>query len=157
MSDAPLKPRLEVVLRALAGGPRGRPWPEQCRLELERWALVAELVRRNPFPTPGYLPRSEQWRRATARLRGAVPCPELLDWLLLQVEVATNLEKGVRDMRPRKDGPCHALALAHAERRRRKAEVVLAWAETAVANGADTSRGPSAVFAGPPVPEGRTR
>ena len=149
MSEASLKQRLTAVLRAQAGaGARGRLWPESAALEVERWRLVAALVAARPFATPDYLPRSEQWRRATAVLRDAAPCPALLDWLLLQVEVAANLEKGVRDMRPRRDGPCHGLALAYARQRLRKAEVVQAWVDSAVATDADTMRGASAVFAG---------
>ena len=118
----------------------------RCRLELERWRLVEQLIGASPFATRTTLPRSRQWRDATERLRDAAPCPELLDWLLLQAEVARNLERGVRDLRPRKDGPCHMLALQHAMSRRRKAEVVLGWAEAALEQGADLTRRPSRVF-----------
>lgn len=124
--------RLEEVIRALAGPPgKALTWAEQCRLELERCELVEQLVAHHAFATPDYLARSEQWRRAAAVLRRAAPCPLLLDWLLLQVEVAQNLERGMSDMRPRRTGPCHALALAHARDRRRKAEAVLEWARSA--------------------------
>lgn len=145
-----LKTRLrQVIAAASSPNARTRSYLELCAMEIERWRLVAELIERQPFRTPANLPRSEQWRRATSLLRDAAPCPALLDWLLLQTEVASNLEKGVRDMRPRKDGPCHGLALAYARQRLAKAETVHAWAETATASGADFIRGPSRVFGRP--------
>lgn len=153
MSVVRLKLRLRRIL-AEAGrdGHARRTWVDTCRLEVERWSVVAELIRRRPFASPPYLPRSAQWRRAVALLREAAPCPALLDWLLLQVEVAANVERGVRDLRPRRDGPCHALALAFAEQRLRKAVAVLAWAETAAQTDADMLQAPSPVFAGAGAP-----
>ncbi len=48
--------------------------------------------------------------------------------MLLQVEVTRNIERGVRDLRPRKIGPCHALLLEYVRDRKRKALAVHKWA-----------------------------
>lgn len=113
---------------------------------VERWELVIALLELQPFPTRRVLPRSEQWRDAAARVRDVADCRELVDWAIQQAEIARNLERGVRDMRPRKDGPCHALLLEHARVRLRKANVVLTWLDAARDGGADLMRGPSRVF-----------
>ena len=147
MTHSSLKARLKAVIAAqLSPERKARSYVEYCALEVERWTLVVTLLERQPFATTSHLPRSDQWRRAAARLREAAPCPALLDWMLVQVEVAVNLERRIRDLRPRKHGPCHTLAVAYAVQNRRKAEVVLAWAESATVAGADLTREPSWVF-----------
>ena len=55
---------------------------------------------------------------------------ELLDWALQQAEIAHNLEHGVRDLRPRKNGPGHGLLLEYAANRKRKALAVLHFAKS---------------------------
>jgi hypothetical protein len=96
-------------------------------LEFEKWRLIHKYVHQHPFATPARLARSAQWREAANRIRdlGEV---ELLDWTLQQAEIADNLERGIRDLRPRKNGPCHALVLEYVGNRKRKALAVLHFA-----------------------------
>ncbi|MEQ1712039.1 MAG: hypothetical protein ABL908_11640, partial [Hyphomicrobium sp.] len=60
---------------------------------------------------------------------------ELLDWVLLQVDVARNLEKGVQDMRPRKNGPTFLVMLEYVANRKRKALAILKWVKAAEREG----------------------
>ncbi len=60
---------------------------------------------------------------------------ELLDWALLQAEIAENLARGIRDMRPRKNGPCHCLLLEYVANRKRKALAVLRFAKASEEEG----------------------
>lgn len=66
----------------------------------------------------------------------------------LRAELQARSNRGERHMRPRKGESCHVLAPAYAVQGLRKAEIVTAWAETAIAAGADTMRGPGAMLAG---------
>ncbi len=103
------------------------PYAENCRLEVEKWRFVHELLAAHPFPTRQRLARSEQWREAFARVRDIAE-DELHSWLLLQIEVAANIERGVREMRPRKAGPCHPQIVEFARQRLAKAEKILSFA-----------------------------
>lgn len=106
--------------------------PDQDRslLHLRKWRLIHDYVHDRPFTTDPRLARGEQWRRAVdyARDIGEI---ELLDWVLLQVEIASHLERGIRDLRPRKDGPCHELILEYVANRKRKAHAVRRWLKAA--------------------------
>jgi hypothetical protein len=97
-------------------------------LEFEKWRLIHKQVHRHPFTTPQRLARSAQWRAAANSIRdlGEV---ELLDWALQQAEIADNLERGIQDLRPRKNGPCHALVLEYLANCKRKALAVLRFAK----------------------------
>ena len=103
------------------------PYSENCRLEAEKWRIIHELLAAHPFPDRRLARRSEQWREAFARVRDIAE-DELHSWLLLQVEVAANIERGVREMRPRKAGPCHPQIEEFARQRLAKAEKILAFA-----------------------------
>lgn len=124
-------------------------YERQRALQAEKWMLLCELVSRSPFATRQTLSPSAQWLEAARRLRDLAPAAELIDWALLQADIARNHERGVRDLRPHKDGPCHALVLDYVTMRRDKAQVVLRWAQAAGASGADNSRSPSRVFTSP--------
>ncbi len=101
---------------------------DSARLEVEKWRLILELLEAHPFPTRETLRRSDQWRDAFARVR-EIRDREFCDWILLQVEVAANIERGVREMRPRKPGPCHPQLVEYARQRLQKAEKILRFAE----------------------------
>ena len=103
--------------------------PEKCELDLRKWRLIQKHFHGHPFPTPSRIKRSEQWRDAVQYVRD-VGEPEVLDWVLLQAEVAHNIERGVREMRPRKNGPCHELLMEYLNNRKRKAMAVYKWATT---------------------------
>ena len=96
-------------------------------LEFDKWRLIHKYIHSAPFNTRDSIDRSQQWRQAVPHVRdlGEV---DLLDWVLLQVQVARNLERGIQDMRPRKNGACHGLILEYVANRKRKAHAVLNWA-----------------------------
>ena len=98
-----------------------------CCREFEKWCLIHQLLRLCPFSISERLPRSEQWRRAHNHVRD-ISDREFLDWILLQVEVAANIERGIREMRPRTPGPCYPQILNYARQRMVKAEKILAFA-----------------------------
>lgn len=120
IEQAPEAPSLSDVMRR--------------ELEFQKWRLMHKYVHDRPFRTRVSIRRSEQWREAMAILR-EIGDPELNDWLLLQIEVARNIERGVRDLRPRKNGPCHPLVLEYVGNRKRKALAVLHFAKAAEAEG----------------------
>lgn len=124
-------------------------YERQCALQAEKWTLLCELVARSPFVTRPRLSRSAQWLEAAHRLRDLAPATELIDWALLQADVARNHERGVRDLRPHKDGPCRTQALDYVTMRRDKAQIVLHSAQASSASGADNSRNPSRIFTSP--------
>lgn len=92
----------------------------------EKWRAVHRYLHRTPFRDRSYAKRSEQWRDALGRLRN-LGDPELIDWICLQIEVATNIERGVQDLRPRDDGPAFIVLLEYVANRKRKALAVLKW------------------------------
>ncbi|MGE5511864.1 MAG: hypothetical protein ACM31O_11525 [Bacteroidota bacterium] len=147
MNRVALQRRLgELVQMERAAEYRQWAYERQCALQAEKWALLCDLMRASPFPTRQSLSRSAQWRAAAQHLRETLPPGELIEWALLQADIARNHERGVRDLRPHKDGPCHALIMDYAEMRRDKARAVLRWAEAATASGADVGGRPSRVF-----------
>jgi len=107
---------------------------ERQEIEFEKWRLIHKYIHSHPFRTRGHLERSRQWREAANEIRDLGEI-ELLDWALLQVEVARNLERGIQDMRPRKNGPCHPLVLEYLANRKRKALAVLHFARAGEVGG----------------------
>lgn len=94
--------------------------------ELALAALLHRYVHRHCYRDKERDERSAQWEAALARLR-AVADEALLDWLIVQIDVARNLARGIQDMRPRKDGPTWLVLLEHVGNRKRKAKAVLDW------------------------------
>ncbi len=107
---------------------------ETCRREAEKWRLIHQLVEAHPFSTRERLKRSQQWREAFDRVRD-IRDREFHAWILLQVEVAANIERGVREMRPRKSGPCWPQIVEYARQRMVKAEKILTFASEGVKSG----------------------
>ncbi len=105
--------------------------------ELRKWSLVHKYVHHFPFKTRQLLSRSDQWREALNVLRDLGET-ELIDWMIVQIEVARNLERGIQDLRPRKNGPCHPLVLEYVANRKRKALAVLHFASSAEEEGCYT-------------------
>lgn len=114
------------------------PYVARMAAQLEKWRLIHKFVHAVPFVTREGQKRSRQWRDVIDYARDLHE-PEVLDWVLLQVDVAENLENGVRDMRPRRSGPCHPLLLEFVANKKRKAHVVYKWALAAEADGGPTS------------------
>ncbi len=101
---------------------------DQAAFQVRKWRIIHKFIHANPFHVSDTLPRSDQWRRVLAHLRQTVGEAELNDWLIVQVEVAANIEAGIRDLRPRRSEPCFELVLEYVSNRKRKALAVLKWA-----------------------------
>ncbi len=117
-----------ILDRQAALGDNEDAYLARQELEFEKWRLIHKQMHQHPFTLPSRLARSAQWREAANRIRdlGEV---ELLDWTLQQAEIAHNLERGIQDLRPRKNGACHALVLEYVANRKRKALAVLHFAK----------------------------
>lgn len=107
---------------------------EQHERQLELWRVIHRYLHATPYRDREDRKRSEQWRDALARIRDLEE-GELLAWVQLQAEVASNLEKGIPDMRPRKPGPTFLVMLEYVANRKRKALAILKWARAAEAEG----------------------
>jgi hypothetical protein len=106
--------------------------------QLETWRAIQRHLHKTPFRDRVGLKRSDQWRSVLDRVRGLEQL-ELIDWVALQVEVAANREKGIPDMRPRKDGHAFLVMLEYVGNRKRKATALLKWALEAERDGYITS------------------
>jgi hypothetical protein len=133
-----LKNRLRQVARMEAD--HGLDDEERCALQVEKWVLICDLLALAPFATRSSISRSMQWREAARRLRDSIPPGELIEWALLQADIAHNHERGVRDPRPQLAGPCHKLLLDHAGMRRDQVRAALGSARAARESGADAAR-----------------
>ncbi|MCP5373522.1 MAG: hypothetical protein H6907_17475 [Hyphomicrobiales bacterium] len=118
--------------------PFGGDYGAHCGLQLDKWRLIHRHLRENPFQVSMALPRAEQWSRVHRHLRATVGEPELDAWVLVQRDVAQNLADGIRDMRPRKNGPCYDVLMEWVRDRKRKALAVVQWSQ-----GKGTPRRPS--------------
>jgi hypothetical protein len=107
------------------------------RATFEKWRLIHDWTRRNPYRDNPRASRPDQWRAALEKFR-SLRDRELIDWLILQIDVATNLANGVQDMRPRDPGPTWLVALEYVANRKRKALATLHWAEAAEKDGCFT-------------------
>ena len=132
--DAELRAACEREAR-LSAEPRGGL--ELRRASFEKWRLIHEWTRHHAYRDSLRDKRPQQWRAALDRLR-ILREGELIDWLTLQIEVATNLDRGVQDMRPRDPGPTWLVTLDYVANRKRKALAVLHWAEAAERDGCFT-------------------
>ncbi len=103
---------------------------ETSRASFEKWRLLQLWTRHHLYRDRTRAKRSDVWREALARFRPLRDC-ELIDWLVLQIEVAANIENGVQDMRPRDPAPTWLVTLEYVSNRKRKALAVLHWAEVA--------------------------
>jgi len=95
--------------------------------QLETWRAIQRFMHRTPFRDRAGLKRSDQWRSVLDRVRD-LDQRELIDWVALQVEVAGNRERGIPDMRPRKNGHAYLVMLEYVGNRKRKALALLKWA-----------------------------
>ncbi len=109
----------------------------RTELHVRRWRLIHKYVHGHPFTTAAHLPRSEQWRGVVDYVHD-IGDQELIDWVVIQIDVARNREHGIPDLRPRKNGPCHPLVLEYVVDRKRKALAVQKWA-LAAGSGASTA------------------
>ena len=106
-----------------------------CELDFAKWQLLHKYVHGAAFRTNERKKRSDQWRDAVDIIR-EIGEHELLNWCLLQVEVAANRERGINDIRPRKNGPYFPLVLEFVADRKRKALAILHFASEGEKKGA---------------------
>lgn len=106
--------------------------------QLETWRAIQRFIHKTPFRDRAGLKRSDQWRSVLDRVRD-LDQTELIDWVALQVEVAGNRERGIPDMRPRKNGHAYLVMLEYVGNRKRKALALLKWALEAEREGFTTS------------------
>jgi hypothetical protein len=105
----------------------------QSEIAFRKWRVLHKFLHDHPFDTDANLPREAQWRAVAAWWDRVMGDPEVAAWIDLQAEVAANLAKGIRDLRPRKDGPCYPLLREFVSDRKRKANAVHRFALAAKA------------------------
>jgi len=98
-----------------------------AHLQHDKWCVIHDLLARQPFQVSETLARSEQWRRVRDHLKKILNEPEIIDWVIVQIDVATNLAAGIHEMRPRKKGPCYEILMEWVINRRHKAGAVVKW------------------------------
>jgi hypothetical protein len=127
---------IETVLaeeRALVGFEAASP--AGVELQHRKWRLIHKHYHDHPFRVSQALTRTRQWRKVLDHVRAEVPDVELVDWLLQQVQVAENIAAGIRDMRPRKDGPVYDIFMEFVGNKKRKAVAVHHWVNSAKGSG----------------------
>lgn len=72
-----------------------------------------------------------------------------MDWLVQQVHVAENIAAGIRDLRPRKDGPVYDVFMEFVSNMKSKAVAVHHWEKAAKGSG----QGAGVRRAGTPDPD----
>ena len=100
----------------------------QAEAAFRKWRILHKYVRHRPFHPDPAAARAEQWRAVGGWLDENLGDPEVAAWVGEQADIADNLARGIRDMRPRKDGPCHCLLLEYVGNRKRKANAVYRFA-----------------------------
>ncbi|MCW8969671.1 MAG: hypothetical protein OQK23_00300, partial [Rhodospirillales bacterium] len=110
----------------------------RTELQALKWNLIQRFIKENPFRVSAQVSRAEQWYRVLRYVRENIAEESLEDWIREQAAIAENIAAGIRDLRPRKSGPCHSILLVHVRDRARKAEAIHHWTIGAEqANGCD--------------------
>lgn len=118
------------------------PLTDRAALQARKWTLLHDGICAHPFTVGTHLPRHEQWLTTRALVRElGIDEPELIDWMAQQAEIHRHLALGIPDLRPRKDGPCHAVLVDHLAKRRFKALAVYRWHLAADADGGPAGYG----------------
>ncbi|KAF0113301.1 MAG: hypothetical protein FD149_2174 [Rhodospirillaceae bacterium] len=108
-------------------------FPQKTALQYRKWSLIHRVLYDNPFHVSERLPRHEQWSRVRDYTMKNLAEPEIVDWLTQQIDIARHLAQGISDLRPHKNGPCHAVLMEWVASRKRKALAVHHWALAAEA------------------------
>lgn len=104
------------------------PYHRKAGLEHRKWKIIHKFIHDHPFdPAPG-LTMSQQWQAVRDHYAHCLGAPEVLEWVAGQAEVHGNLERGIRDMRPRRRCRPHVALLEFVANRKRKAHAVLHFA-----------------------------
>lgn len=99
-----------------------------AELVFEKWRILHKYIHARPFRLADGLKRSDEWRQVMKRY-APLGVLELSEWLTMQIDVATNREEGISDLRIRRDGPCYLIVLEYAGNKKRTALAVLHWAK----------------------------
>jgi len=118
----------------VSAGPDADDTLTLLRSQFTEARLIHKYIHQTPFRDAPRKSRSRQWEDTLSFYRhlGNV---DLIDWIRLQIEVARNLEQGIQDMRPRKNGPTWLVVLEYVANAKRKALAVLHWAMDSEATG----------------------
>jgi hypothetical protein len=100
---------------------------EWASLQYEKWCFIHDQLVTHPFQVSKIHSRSEQWRRVRDHLKKVLDEPKMTDWVILQIDVATNLANGIHEMRPRKRGPCYDVLMEWVINRKHKTRAVMQW------------------------------
>lgn len=121
---------LETIYREESGlDASGTDAEVRTEFDLRKWRAIHRYLRDNPFLVSETPPRADQWRKVLLHVRTTIGEPELVDWLTQQINIAENLAKGVRDLRPRKNGPAYDVFMEWVANRKRKAHAILRWTQ----------------------------
>lgn len=105
-------------------------------LRHRKWRTIHKHLIDNPFTVNPDQPRAAQWRDVLAHCDALFFEKDVTDWLNVQIHIAENLVAGIRDMRPRKNGPCYDVFMEFVRDRKRKYKVTHRWLLDAQAQGA---------------------
>jgi len=100
-----------------------------------KWRAIHKHLHDKPFIINPNQPRTNQWRDVLKHTLASFEEQDVTDWLLAQIHIAQNLEAGIRDMRPRKNGPCYDVFMEFVRDRKRKYHVTRKWLMEAEAQG----------------------
>lgn len=123
--------------------------PAVVEIQHRKWRLIHKHYHDHPFRVSESLARAQQWRKVLDHVRAEVPDVELVDWLVQQVQVAENIAAGIRDLRPRKNGPVYDVFMEFVSNKKRKAVAVHHWVKAAKGSG----QGAGGRRAGTPDPD----
>jgi hypothetical protein len=98
-----------------------------AEVQVRKWEAIRSFLESHPFEVSETLSRADQWRRVGRHLGDVLGEPETLSWVAVQAEIADHIARGIQDLRPRGDGPCHAVLMRWVRGREFKARAVLAW------------------------------
>lgn len=115
---------------------RGEDDLQAAQLTFAKWQAIHKYIYARPFRLPEGLNRGEQWQHM-ARHYASLGDDELDEWLALQAEIADNRQKGIADLRIRRDGPCFLIVLEYVGNRKRTALAILHWAQAQMGDETD--------------------
>jgi hypothetical protein len=103
------------------------PYEAHVELQHRKWRFIHKHLHLNPFRVSETLPRGQQWQKVLDHIKDVLPEPELVDWLIQQIDIANNMAAGIRDLRPRKNGPVYDVLMEYVANRKRKAVAIHHW------------------------------
>ncbi len=114
----------------------GLLWVE---LRHRKWRVIHKYLVDHPFVIDSELDRADQWRAVLAHCDTLFFEQDITNWLNAQAHIAENLAAGIRDLRPRKNGPCYDMFMEFVRNAKRKYHVTHRWLKAAQAQGTPLS------------------